>query len=163
MNWCVVNTKPRQENNARLNLERLGVETFCPRLKQNRIIRRKQRTVIGPLFPGYLFVRFDLAKHYRAVHYTQGVRGVVTFGSAPAMVDEEMIESIKSRLEDGSVVIQPSSLTPGQTVRILEGPLEGLEAIFEREMPAQERVVLLLRALSYQVRVLIDRKQIVSC
>ena len=118
---------------------------------------------MGPLFPGYLFARFDVESHYRAVHYSQGVRGVVGFGSDPAKVDEEMIESIRSRLEDGCMILPSPLFKPGQMVRIQEGPFEGLEAVFEREMPAQERVVLLLKSLSYQARVLIDREQVVLC
>ena len=163
MHWYAVNTKPRQEKPAQWNLERLNVEVFYPQLKQKKLIRRRSQMVMGPLFPGYLFVRFDVDKHYRAVHYSQGVRAVVGFGSDPAKVDEEMIESIRSRLEEGYLIIPPPSFTPGQTVRIQAGPFEGLEAIFEREMPAQERVMLLLKALSYQARVLIDREQVVPC
>ena len=163
MHWYAVNTKPRQENIAQWNLERLGVEAFCPQLKQNKVIRRKRQVVVGPLFPGYLFVRFNVDTHYRAVNYAQGVRGVVAFASVPAKVDEEMIESIKSRLADGCVIIHPPSFMPGETVRIQEGPFEGLEAVFEREMAAQQRVVVLLKALSYQARVVVDREHIAQC
>ena len=163
VHWYVVNTKPRQEKTAQWHLERLNVEVFCPRLKQKKLIRRRSQEVVGPLFPGYLFARFDVDTHYRAVHYSQGVRGVVGFGSDPAKVDEEMIESIRSRLEDGCMILPSPLFKPGQMVRIQEGPFEGLEAVFEREMPAQERVVLLLKSLSYQARVLIDREQVVLC
>ena len=163
MNWYAVNTKPRQENIAQLNLERLSVETFFPQLVQNKVIRRKKQRVVGPLFPGYLFVRFDIETHYRAVNYAQGVRGVVTFGSSPAEVDKEMIESIKSRFEEGYVVIPPPSFEPGQRVRVQQGPLEGLEAVFESEIPAQQRVVLLMKALFYQARVVVDREDVVCC
>ena len=163
MNWYAVNTKPRQENIAQLNLEKLGVEAFCPQLKQNKVIRRKRQMVVGPLFPGYLFVRCDVRTHYRAVSYARGVQKMVAFGSIPETVDEEMIESIKSRFEDGYVIIQPPSFLPGQTVRVQQGPLEGLEAVFEREMPAQQRVVLLMNALSYQARVVVDRECVAQC
>ena len=163
MEWYVASTKPREDNIARCNLERLGVETFCPQLKQNKIIRRKRQTVVGPLFPGYLFVRFNFDTHYRAVSYAQGVRGLVTFGAVPARVEMETIDSIKSRLEDGCLTIQPPVFLPGQTVRIQEGPLQGLEAIFEREVSGRERAVLLLNALSYQAHVVVDIENVGNC
>ena len=163
MQWYAVNTKPRQENIAQLNLERLGVETFCPQLKQNKVIRRKRQMVVGPLFPGYLFVRCDVHTHYRAVSYAHGVQRMVAFGSVPVTVDEGMIESIKSRFKDGYVVIQPPSFLPGETVRIQDGPFEGLEAVFERETTPQQRVVLLLQSLSFQARVVVDRECIAKC
>ncbi|MBI3596668.1 MAG: transcription/translation regulatory transformer protein RfaH [Nitrospirae bacterium] len=163
MHWYAVNTKPRQEKLAELSLQRLGVETFSPRLKQNRLIRKRRQTVIRPLFPGYLFARFNLDNHYRTVNYAQGVRRIVTFGSAPTTVDEEMIESIKSRLLDGCVTVQTPSFSAGQTVRVQSGPFQGLEAIFEREMGDQQRVVLLLQTLSYQARVVVALEQLVQC
>ena len=162
MNWYAVNTKSRQENLAERNIQRLGLETFCPQLKQDKVIRRRRQTVIRPLFPGYLFARFNLATHYRAVNYAQGVRKIVTFGSTPEAVDEVIIESIKSRARDGFVTVQPSSFTPGQVVRIQEGPLQGLEAVFEMEMSDHQRVVILLRTLSYQARVVVPLEQVVG-
>jgi transcriptional antiterminator RfaH len=159
MNWYAVNTKPHQEYLAELALQRLGVETFCPQLRQTKMIRQRLQTVTGPLFPGYLFVRFDLDVHYRAVNYARGVRAVVRFGPDPAVVDSEMIESIKSRLLDGYVIVQPL-FSPGQAVRIQEGPLRGLEAIFVQEMSDHQRAVLLLQTLSYQARVVADLEQI---
>jgi transcriptional antiterminator RfaH len=162
MNWYAVHTKPKQENLVQDNLQKLGLETFCPLLQQDKLIRRKWQTVTGPLFPRYLFARFNLQAHYRAVNYSRGVKGVVAFGSVPAKVGEEMIEAIRSRTRNGCVTVQPSSFTPGQAIHIQEGPLRGLEAVFEQEMDDHQRVVLLLHTLSYQARVIVDRQCVVS-
>jgi transcriptional antiterminator RfaH len=156
MDWYAVHTKPHQEDVAELNLQRLGVETFFPRLKQDKVLRRRRQSVTGPLFPGYLFARFNLDTHYRAVNYAQGVRRMVTFGAAPVSVAEEVIDSIKSRACDGYVTMQPPSFKPGQVVRIHEGPLRGLEAVFEQEMSDHQRVVLLLQTLSYSARIVVN-------
>ena len=162
MSWYAVSTKPLQENLAAQNLRRLGVQTFLPQLKRNKSIRGKRKTVVCPLFPGYLFVRFEMDTHYRTVKYARGVRKVVAFGTVPAKIDEELIESIKNRFVDGCVIIEPPSFSPGQSVQIQEGPLQGLEAIFEREMDDRQRVVLLLKALSYQARVVVDYAQVAN-
>jgi transcriptional antiterminator RfaH len=162
MHWYAIHTKPHQERIAGQNLKKLGIETFCPQLKLNKVIRRKRQAVIRPLFPGYFFAHFNLDRHYRTVSYTQGVQKLVCFGPNPAVVDEEIIESIKSKLHEGYVMMQPSSFSPGQTVRIHEGPLQGLEAIFEQELSDHRRMVLLLRALSYQARVVVDLEQVMA-
>src|SRR6266571_9326945 len=99
MKWYAVNTKSHQELFAALNLQRLGVETFYPQLKQSKVIRRRRRTMIGPLFPGYLFARFSVDTQYRAVTYANGVREIVQFGAIPASVDDEIIEAIRARLQ----------------------------------------------------------------
>jgi transcriptional antiterminator RfaH len=163
MNWYVVNTKPHQEDLAELTLQRLGVETFSPRLKQSKLIGQRRLTVTGPLFPGYLFARFSLDTRYRAVCYAQGVRKIVAFGPEPSVVDEKIIDSIKSNLQEGYVTVQRPLFTAGQTVRIQEGPFRGFEAVFVHEMSDQQRVVLLLQALSYQARVVVELEHVVTC
>jgi len=160
MNWFVVTTQPRQEALSEQNLARIGVEVFSPRIRQERVIRRKRQSVSAPLFPGYLFARFNLDTHFRYVQYTHGVRGLVTFGACPAVMEDDVIESIRSRLLEGVLVVKPSSFRPGETVRIETGPFRGLKAIFEREMSDQQRVVVLLRMLSCHARVTVGLDQI---
>jgi transcriptional antiterminator RfaH len=162
MHWYAVNTKPSQESQAVLNLESLGIEVFCPRIKQKKTIRRRERTVIGPLFPGYLFAKFNMATQYRGVMFSRGVRNIVMFGSFHAVIDEETIESIKARLCNGCLTVPEPSFKQGQVVRIETGPLHGLEAVFERQMSDRQRAVLLLRALAYQARVVVPLQQVVN-
>jgi len=157
MHWYAIQIKPHQERFAAMSLSRLEVETFTPLLKRIRLVRGKRQEVTQPLFPGYLFARFDADTRYRAVNYAAGVRRVVAWGSSPVIVEDSLIVSIQSRLQNGCVVVQPPSFSPGQTVRILDGPLQGLSAVFERELNGEQRVVLLLQALSCTAHVVIDR------
>src|SRR5690242_7427288 len=99
--WYVIRTKPHQEKQADLHLAQLNVETFLPLLKQTKTIQRVTKTVIAPLFPGYIFAHFDLIKHYRAVNYARGVLRIVEFGEKPAVIDESLINAIKCKLVDG--------------------------------------------------------------
>jgi transcriptional antiterminator RfaH len=160
--WYAVNTKPHKERQAEMNLTRIGVESFCPLLKESRVIRRVRRTVISPLFPGYLFAKSDLAAQYRTVIYAKGVRTIVAFGSTPAKVEEELIQAIKNRLHNGYVTLESNLPKAGQVVRIQSGPLSGLEAIFEREMSGSHRAVLLLKMLSGQARVVLPFDQVAN-
>lgn len=162
MLWYLLQSKPRQEHLAVLNLMHLGVEAFSPHLTRSKMIRRKVRSVTEQLFPGYLFAKFDAATEYRKVTHAFSVRNVVTFGSVLAMVDEETIELIHSRVDGRNMVVQPSSFTPGQIVRIGGGPLCGVQAVFERELSGSQRVILLLNAVSYQARMTIDREHVIA-
>src|SRR6266568_9431207 len=105
MHWYAVRTKPNQERQAELSLQRLGVETLYPQMKQRRGIRRWEQMIIGSLFPGYLFARLNMAVHYRAAIYARGVRNLVAFGSIPAIVNDEIIEGIRARIQDGYVTL----------------------------------------------------------
>lgn len=160
MHWYVIHTKSRQEAFAVSSLQRLGVETCSPQIKQNKVIRRKRTAVISPLFPRYIFACFDFSTRYRCVKYAHGILDIVTFGMEPTILDDAMIKSIKARTVEGYVTIQPSAWEKGQIVRIEEGPFQGLEAVFEHVMSDQKRVAIMLQALSYQPRIVIDREQI---
>jgi len=160
MHWYVISTKPHQEKQAELHIKQCGIECFLPLLKESKIIRRMRKTVIEPLFPGYLFARFDLDKHYRAVSYATGVRKIVEFGSGPVELDSTMIDAIKERLNDGYVTLMPVRPVHGQVVQIKGGPLAGLQAVFMREMTNRNRVLLLLNTLGLHAKVTMDIDQV---
>lgn len=160
--WYVISTKPHQEASAEANIRRLGVETFCPRLMQRRVIRHGIQACVNPLFPGYMFARFEMEHHYRFILYTRGIKKIVSFGEEPAIVEDRLIEEIRRRLQDGCGLDPGAEFRHGQVVRIKHGPLHGLEAIFENEMTGAQRAMLLLKTLSYQARVVVDLKDIVN-
>jgi len=155
MNWYPIQTKPRQERLAATTLGHIGIETFLPMMKERKQIRRTEETVVTSLFPGYLFAKFDPIHHFRAVSYAHGVRNIVMIGMVPAIVDDEIIASIQRRLVEGHFAMPSHRMSKGQVLRIQEGPMRGIEAVFEREMPGQQRALLLLKTLAYQARVVV--------
>jgi transcriptional antiterminator RfaH len=156
--WYLIHSKARQEDVAELNLRRLGVETFCPRFRGLKLTRTKAQGEKEVLFPGYLFIKVDMTTEFRKVTYAHGVLRVVKFGAAPAVVEEEIIDSIRERVHNGFVVLPlPSSLKSGQIVRIDKGPFNGFEAIFEQELNGSQRVALLMKTVAFQGRMVVDR------
>jgi transcriptional antiterminator RfaH len=164
MRWYVVSTKPNQEKQAEQNIVRLGMGCFLPLLQEQKIIRRKLRTVITPLFPGYLFVQINLSEHYRTVIYTRGVQRIVEFGTGPVEVDASVIEAIRSKMMDSKDYVLGKSkelkLNTGQLVQITDGPLVGLEAVFMHEMPGRQRAIVLLNALALHARAEVGIEQL---
>jgi transcriptional antiterminator RfaH len=160
MNWYAIHTKPRQEAIAESSLRREGIETFFPRLRRRKTIRRVRRWITGPLFPCYLFGRFEFTRSGRLVKYATGITNIVSFGGKPAIVDESIIRAIQSHCEDSVMTVQPPELRPGDEVEIQEGPLRGLKGIFERELSDSERVVILLQSIAAAARVEVSREQL---
>jgi len=160
--WYCVHTRPQKEGRiAAVLRETLGVETYFPRLQRRRTIRRVQRIVTGPLFPRYLFCRFEMATQYRAVKYTEDVIDVVSFGRVPAVVSDALIAELKTWAGEtiDLITLQPG-LRPGDRVAITDGPLRGLEAVIANEMPGRERVAIVLSILERNVQTTINRWQI---
>jgi len=148
MNWYCIHTKPQRENYAAEQLaENLSLEVYFPRIRRQKIVRRMRRVVAEPLFPQYLFCRFDLLTEYRAVRYTREVTDVLNFGQNPAVVSDTLIEELKS----WSCAADQTSAEPifscGERVEIIDGPMQGLEAVIMRERRGGDRVAVLLSIL----------------
>lgn len=158
--WYVVHTKPNCEGFADASLRHLQVEAFFPLVKEAKTIRGNHQVSIGPLFPGYLFVRCELPSQYRTVAYARGVKQFVSFGSGPARVDEAIVQAIRNQGIQRSRELSDSDFSRGQVVRIKSGPLYGLEAVFERKMSGEHRAVLLVQAMSYQARVILEAQHV---
>jgi transcriptional antiterminator RfaH len=159
MNWYCVHTRPTKEEQAIRHCQQvLGVETYFPRLRRQRTIRRVRRETTEALFPRYFFCRVDPATHYRAIRYTPEVIDVVNFGGGPAIVPPEVIGNLKQWAGEtiDLITIQPG-LQPGDRVRITDGPLLGLEAIVSHDTKHPERVAVLLSILSAGAKLTINR------
>ncbi|GJL70266.1 MAG: transcription antitermination protein RfaH [Nitrospirales bacterium] len=162
--WYLIHSKARQEDVVEMNLQLLGVDTFCPRVRGKglRSTRNKAKSDGEVLFPGYLFIRVDMKTGYRKVTYAHGVLRIVKFGAAPAIVEEEIIDSIRRRVHNGGVFPPPlTSFESGQIIRINQGPFYGLEAIFEEELNGTQRVALLMKTVAFQGRMVISRNRVV--
>ena len=94
--WYCVRSKPKKERMAASSLaSQFGLEIFCPQ------IRFRRKTVRGPvwfqeaMFPGYLFVRFDLFEMKRAVSFAPGVLNMPMFDDRIVPIPDSIIESLK--------------------------------------------------------------------
>jgi len=155
LNWYLIYTKPRNEDPVAVKFRDRGLEVLNPKIRARKLIRRQLREVSSSFFPGYVFLRFDDVMDYRTVKYTRGVRRVVGFGGQPAVVPEDIIGSIKARMEDGIIILNPRRFNPGDDVVIRGGGLEGFTAVFEKEINGIERVSILLKSAT-MARVVID-------
>ena len=164
MNWYCIHTKPRREQTVAAYLaERLEVEPYFPRLRQKKVLRRVKRLVLGPLFPRYLFCRFDLSLQYRAVRYSPDVIDVVSFGGRPAVVADSLIADLRGWAGDAVDIIslQPE-LRPGDHVEITAGPMRGLPGVILEAKRDSDRVAVLLSILECGAKMIIDRAHLAS-
>lgn len=144
--WYALHTKPNSERQVAQALADRGLEPYLP------IVRRQWRSGWRelPFFPCYMFAYFDIDEvGISAVSYTPGLRRLVAFGPKPATVPETAIELIRQKLDQiaDQGGLPTHDLVPGDRVRIIEGPLEGLHAVFEGPMGPAERVKILIQFL----------------
>lgn len=148
MQWYALRVKPHKEKSVYQLLQARNIDTFFPtiRVKPKNPRAAKER----PYFPGYMFVRADLEElGLNAFSWLPGTSGLVTFGDLPAVVPEHLIHEIKQRLAQHQAEAETmTSLRRGDHVRIVSGPFQGYEAIFDMHLPGKERVQVLLAFLS---------------
>jgi transcriptional antiterminator RfaH len=157
--WYVVHTHPKQEDRAHMNLLVGKVETFMPKRRERKYDRYQGAKTynIKPLFPSYLFARFKAGDLLRTVRFTRGVHSVVSFGNVPTPVDDEVIAVIQSFSNENGVVRIGDEFKYGDEVVIKSGLLRGFTGIFEREMKDTDRVTILLKTVSYQSHIILER------
>jgi transcriptional antiterminator RfaH len=158
-NWYAIHTHPCREAVAAMNIERLGLEVFLPKMKKTKSVWGVAQMVVKPLFSGYLFARFSPANYLHLIQYARGVRRVVGNGERPLPVDDEIIMAVRSGMdEDGYLRITPRPLQRGDRVVVQDGPLQGLIGTLDQEMDDRQRVIILLEAIEYQARILIEKR-----
>ena len=160
--WYVVATKPRNEDRAAMNLLNGGIEVLAPKLKLRKFKDGKFAEVIEPMFPGYIFVRFHPVDEFRMVKYARGVKTIVHFGGKIVPLQDDMVELIRTRLENGVASIQKQKIDKGEKILIKDGPFKGFSGIFESELDGKERVAILLEGVNYCAKMEIDRDLIVT-
>jgi len=155
--WYCVRTQTKREHIAAQTLRTLdGIEVFCPRIRYRKATRRGKVWWVEPMFPGYLLARFNLEDLERAVTFTQGVRGLVRFGSETPAIPIGFVEAIRRETlanssHDDSTDPECVTLTPellqGDEIEVAHGPLQGMQGTIVQVLPAIERVKILLEFL----------------
>ena len=138
--WYLVQSKPRNEMRALENLVRQGYETYLPLMEVERLQRGKLLKKMEPLFPRYLFLHLEEGNdNWGPIRSTMGVAGLVRFGQAYAVVSDEVLDAVRERTQD----VKKTLFESGDSIRVVSGPLLGLEGVFEITDGAQRSFVLL--------------------
>ena len=153
MKWYALQVQPRCEGRASEALSLKGYEVFSPTYSTKR--RRNgllvERDV--PLFPTYLFCRYNRTIPQRIVD-SPGIVRFIGFGNSPTPIDDTEIDSIRMLYQSG-IRAQPwQFISRGTRVRIVNGALKGVEGIFVQSKGAMRVVLnisLLYRALMVEI------------
>lgn len=158
--WYAVQTLAGQEPVARLNLERQAYRAWYPsfetQVRHARQICWKKKA----LFPGYVFVRLNLAAdRWHPINSTYGVARLVTFGGRPACLPEGVLETFQAASDKAGLLRLREALAPGDEVRVVFGSFADWvgEVV---SLPDRDRVVVLLDMLSRKVPVTLARAQL---
>lgn len=157
LRWYAIHTHAKQEQRAESNLLAWNVEAFTPRClgRRRQQFRPQPSFFVKPLFPGYIFARFNAHAMLHKVRFTRGVRAVISVGDEPAPIEDVMIDIIRSKMDKDGLVRLEDNLREGDEVMVHGGHFSGFVGVFERRLKDAERVMILLKTINSQVRVIV--------
>src|SRR5271168_512103 len=120
--WYAVHVRSRFESRTSTVLLRKGYEEFLPTYRCSRQWSDRAKELDFPLFPGYLFSRFDVRDRLPILK-SPGVIAIVGVGKTPISIPDEEIEAIRAIVRSGLPVEPWAHLTVGSRVFIEAGPL----------------------------------------
>ena len=147
--------KARSEQAAAVSLASKGFSAFLPSFKSTVYRSDRQKQVDLPLFPGYLFCRFDPLFRL-PVLTTPGVFAAVGFGKTLIPIDEQEMAAAKAAVASGLPAQPwPYDVRPGDPVCVKEGPLRGVSGTL-RKIDNKQQFVVSVSLLQRSVSVAID-------
>ncbi len=152
--WYAVYTKHQHEKSATNFLTRKGFEVLLPLYRAPHRWKDRVQVVALPVFPCYLFLRTKLERKLEILQ-TPGVFWLVGNGGHASLMPNCEIESIRKITESSEWFEPHPYLKSGDRVRVLSGPLAGVEGILTR-IKNRYRVVLSVELLQKAVAVEVD-------
>ena len=131
MNRYVVYTKPKWEKKVAEQLQKRGIECYCPLVTQMRQWSDRKKKVEVPLFNSYVFVQLAEG-HRNAVFESVGVVRYLFWLGKPAIVREEEIDTIKKWLDPAQANdVSLLSFQVGDAIQVESGPFSSQKAIVQ--------------------------------
>jgi transcription antitermination factor NusG len=124
--WYAIFTMPKHEKSVVRHFDYQNIYHFLPVYEDVKLWANRQRICVkAPLFPRYLFARFDRCTTGRILK-TPGVLQIVGTAKGPIPVPESQIELLRTSTEQNKA--EPCScFEMGSKVRISRGPMTGIE------------------------------------
>lgn len=151
--WFALHVRHRWEQKAADLLSEKGYEQFAPSYQVVRRWSDRRKVFQEPLFPGYIFCRMTEGAQGKILT-TPGVLDFVGCAGRPLPVETREIESLKQFIASGQNLTRHPYLVAGDIIRIISGPLAGLEGIFVESTTSCQIVVsvtLLQRSVAVEI------------
>ena len=136
LRWYAIHVRSRHEFQIFDRLKLKGIEAFLPTVEKLRKWKDRKKLITFPLFPGYLFVR--ITEDARNMLEVLKIRGVVnmicTLPGEPAPIPDEQINTLQKLVENSEALDPYPYLTEGQNVRIIKGPMAGIDGILVEKL-----------------------------
>src|SRR5712692_5463966 len=130
--WHALYTRHQHEKAIAHALSNKGFEVFLPLYPATHRWKERNKEVLLPLFPCYVFLLGGLERRLD-IMTTPGIHMLITSGGHPAVVLDDEICAVRQLVEKAARVEPHPFLRSGDRVRVRSGPLMGVEGILVRK------------------------------
>jgi len=165
--WYVVHTYSGYENKVKANIEKIVenrkmqdhiLDIAVPMEEQIEIKDGKKKATLKKVFPGYVLIKMIMTdESWYVVRNTRGVTGFVGPGSKPVPLSDEEIQMMG--VEQFETVVDYEI---GDSVRIIDGPLENFIGTVEEISVDKKKVKLVVSMFGRETPVELDFVQIIK-
>ena len=151
--WFILQFKSNSHHQATRNLTQQGFETFLP--LHDTTSRKLSRFVntSKPLFPGYMFIRFDRAEsEWHKINNTYGVSRLITFNSILKSIPTSFVDSLMKRCDSSGKLLPIAKFKKGDNIKVLTGPFADIIATVEK-YEANHRIWILMDLMGRKTKI----------
>lgn len=136
--WLVCHTKPRCEKKFAALLKAEKFEHYLPVYDSVRKYGTQTKRFTKPLFPGYVFAQIPAEKKARIYQQDLLARAIIVEDEARFL---RQLEDVRKIVASGFELSVMPLLTKGRRVKIVGGPLHGLEGFVDNPANPQGVVI----------------------
>lgn len=128
--WLVAIVRICHEKKTSERLTKMGIENFLPIQQEVHQWSDRRKVVDRVLIPMMIFVHVDVHEQKEVLTLSAISRYMVLRGeSTPAIIPDQQMLRFKFMLDysDETISMSTSPLAPGEKIRVIKGPLAGLE------------------------------------
>jgi transcription antitermination factor NusG len=159
--WHALYTRHQHEKSVAHALTNKGHEVFLPLVRAAHRWQDRTKQICLPLFPCYVFIRGGFDRPIQILS-TPGLISVVTCAGRPAIIHPGQIDAVGQLIASTLQVESHPFLQCGDRVRVIAGPLRGIEGLLVRKKNSF-RLVVSVELLARSAAVEIDVSCIESC
>ena len=154
--WRVAHTKSRREKALAHYLARAGIGYYLPMFIRQQSSNKRVRSSLIPVFNGYLFFQADDSERYKALQ-SNHIAQIIDAGDEKRLISE--LSQIEKALSGSTKVYPYDFISKGQWVRVIKGPLKGVEGRIVRK-EGNYRLVLSVESIMQSISVSIEADQV---
>ncbi len=156
--WYALYLRSRYEKKVLKKLMEKQCEVFLPLVEEVHIWSDRKKKVKEPLFRGYIFVKTDLHDKQNIIS-TDGVIRFVGILGKPSPIPEFQIDWLRRIIGESINIQRENYLDVGERVRVITGPLLGLEGIVIRNQGIS-RVVISIAEIVQSFSIVVQTEQL---